>query len=221
MIRFQRGRRVWVRSRPTDLRKGFAGLAGLVQGEMGQELLAGDLFLYVAGSAAAQGQGPGQAHRGAHEAGDLTDPAPGCGQAGARELLRDHDGTVMADRHAVYEALEKAGTRSGGQACTLCSWADRSAPIPRGIPRLRSAFAPLCGPKCPYTPGYTPTSVRFCASLRTEVPLYPGVYPDFGPLLRPFADRTAPIPRGIPRLRSAFAPLCGPNVHARPDMPPR
>ena len=47
MIRFQRGRRVWIRSGPTDLRKGFAGLAALVQGEMGHDLVAGDLFVFI------------------------------------------------------------------------------------------------------------------------------------------------------------------------------
>ncbi len=87
-----------------------------------------------------------------------------------------------------------------GQACNLRPFADRTAPIPRGIHRLRSGFVALCGPNCPYTPGYTPTSVRFCGPLRTELPLYPWVYTDFGPVLWPFADRTAPIPLGIHRL---------------------
>ena len=50
MMRFARGRRVWVRSEPTDLRKGFAGLAALVQGEMGHDLVAGDLFLFISRS---------------------------------------------------------------------------------------------------------------------------------------------------------------------------
>lgn len=39
--------RVFARSKPTDLRKGFAGLAGLVQQELGRDLLCGDLFLFV------------------------------------------------------------------------------------------------------------------------------------------------------------------------------
>ena len=47
MIRFQRGRRVWVRSGPTDMRKGFAGLAALVQRDMGHDLVAGDLFVFI------------------------------------------------------------------------------------------------------------------------------------------------------------------------------
>jgi len=32
---------------PTDLRKGFDGLSGLVTGELGQDPLSGDLFLFV------------------------------------------------------------------------------------------------------------------------------------------------------------------------------
>ena len=47
MIRVGRGERIWVRDRPTDLRKGYAGLAGLVQQELGQDLVSGDLFLFV------------------------------------------------------------------------------------------------------------------------------------------------------------------------------
>lgn len=47
MIRPRRGCRVWARAAPTDLRKGFAGLAGLVQQEMKQDLLVGDLFVFV------------------------------------------------------------------------------------------------------------------------------------------------------------------------------
>jgi len=47
MIRFTRGRRVWVRSEPTDLRKGFGGLAGLVIRDFGQDLVQGDFFLFI------------------------------------------------------------------------------------------------------------------------------------------------------------------------------
>ena len=39
--------RVWARSQPTDLRKGFSGLAGLVEKELGGDLVSGDLFLFV------------------------------------------------------------------------------------------------------------------------------------------------------------------------------
>lgn len=47
MMGFNSTTRVWARSRPTDLRLGFAGLAGLVQREMGADLLSGDLFLFL------------------------------------------------------------------------------------------------------------------------------------------------------------------------------
>ena len=47
MIGLPGGVRVWARSRPTDLRKGYAGLAGLVQQELGRDLLEGDWFLFV------------------------------------------------------------------------------------------------------------------------------------------------------------------------------
>ena len=47
-MRFRRGSRVWARSGPTDLRKGFAGLAALVEREMGHNLVAGDLFVFIA-----------------------------------------------------------------------------------------------------------------------------------------------------------------------------
>ena len=47
MIRVGRGERIWVRDRPTDLRKGYAGLAGLVQQELGEDLISGDRFLFV------------------------------------------------------------------------------------------------------------------------------------------------------------------------------
>lgn len=47
MIRFTRGCRVWARSVPTDLRKGFGGLAALVESELGHDLLQGDLFLFL------------------------------------------------------------------------------------------------------------------------------------------------------------------------------
>jgi len=41
------GRRIFAHSEPTDLRKGFAGLAGIVEQQMGRTLLNGDLFLFV------------------------------------------------------------------------------------------------------------------------------------------------------------------------------
>jgi transposase len=39
--------RVWFRSRPTDLRLGFRGLAGLVQTEFHRNPRSGDLFVFV------------------------------------------------------------------------------------------------------------------------------------------------------------------------------
>lgn len=50
MIRVPRGARVWVCCRPVDLRKGFGGLAALVEGELGGDLVKGDVFVFVARS---------------------------------------------------------------------------------------------------------------------------------------------------------------------------
>lgn len=47
MIGSSQAVRIFARGRPTDLRKGYAGLAGVVQQEMGRELISGDLFLFV------------------------------------------------------------------------------------------------------------------------------------------------------------------------------
>jgi transposase len=47
MIALPRKVRVWAHGRPTDLRKGYNGLVGMVKGELGQDPLAGDLFLFV------------------------------------------------------------------------------------------------------------------------------------------------------------------------------
>lgn len=47
MIVDSRGARVWARVQPTDLRKGYTGLAALVTQEMGHDLVTGDLFLFV------------------------------------------------------------------------------------------------------------------------------------------------------------------------------
>jgi hypothetical protein len=46
VIRTPRGVRVWARAAPTDLGKGFAGLAGLVEAELGHDLVAGNLFVF-------------------------------------------------------------------------------------------------------------------------------------------------------------------------------
>lgn len=47
MIGSTRAVRVFARNRPTDLRKGFNGLYGLVLNELDQDPLAGDLYLFV------------------------------------------------------------------------------------------------------------------------------------------------------------------------------
>lgn len=47
MIGSTRAVRVFARRQPTDLRKGFDGLYGLVRNELGQDPLRGDLFLFV------------------------------------------------------------------------------------------------------------------------------------------------------------------------------
>jgi hypothetical protein len=45
MIELVAGRRVLAYARPTDLRKGYDGLAALVEQEMGGSPLSGDLYL--------------------------------------------------------------------------------------------------------------------------------------------------------------------------------
>lgn len=47
MILGNRKARVWARTRPTDLRKGYTGLAALVIEEMGHDLVLGDLFVFI------------------------------------------------------------------------------------------------------------------------------------------------------------------------------
>lgn len=47
MIGTTRAVRVWARAAPTDLRKGFDGLYGLIRNEMQRDPLSGDLFLFV------------------------------------------------------------------------------------------------------------------------------------------------------------------------------
>lgn len=47
MIGTSRSIRVFARARPTDLRNGYNGLAGLIEGELGQDIQHGDLFLFV------------------------------------------------------------------------------------------------------------------------------------------------------------------------------
>ena len=47
MIGLGRSVRVWARPHPTDLRKGYNGLFGLVQNELELDPLSGNLFLFV------------------------------------------------------------------------------------------------------------------------------------------------------------------------------
>lgn len=47
MIGSTRAVRVFARGAPTDLRKGFNGLYGLVQRELGRDPLSGDAYLFV------------------------------------------------------------------------------------------------------------------------------------------------------------------------------
>lgn len=47
MIGSTRAIRVFVRAIPTDLRKGFDALYGIVKNELGQDPLRGDLFLFL------------------------------------------------------------------------------------------------------------------------------------------------------------------------------
>ena len=47
MIGSTRAVRVFARNGPTDLRKGFDGLYALVVNELGQDPLAGDLYLFI------------------------------------------------------------------------------------------------------------------------------------------------------------------------------
>ena len=46
MIRL-RGRRVFARAAPTDMRKGYSGLSSLVMHELGHDLVLGDVFLFM------------------------------------------------------------------------------------------------------------------------------------------------------------------------------
>jgi len=47
MIALPRTIRVWAYGRPTDLRKGYNGLVGLVKQQLRLDPLCGDLFLFV------------------------------------------------------------------------------------------------------------------------------------------------------------------------------
>ena len=47
MITLPRSVRVWAYGQPADLRKGYNGLGGLVKEGIGQDVMGGDLFLFV------------------------------------------------------------------------------------------------------------------------------------------------------------------------------
>lgn len=47
MIGTSRSVRVWARPQPTDLRKGYNGLFGLVKDELARDPLSGDMYLFV------------------------------------------------------------------------------------------------------------------------------------------------------------------------------
>jgi transposase len=47
MIALPRTVHVWAYRHPTDLRKGYSGLVGLVEQELGRDPLSGELYLFV------------------------------------------------------------------------------------------------------------------------------------------------------------------------------
>ena len=47
MITLPRTARVWAYGRPTDLRKGYNGLVGIVEGELRADVMGGELYLFV------------------------------------------------------------------------------------------------------------------------------------------------------------------------------
>jgi transposase len=47
VITLPRTVRVWAYGRPTDLRKGYNGLVGIVEGEFRSDVMGGDLYLFV------------------------------------------------------------------------------------------------------------------------------------------------------------------------------
>lgn len=47
MITLPRTVRVWAYGRPTDLRKGYNGLVGMVEGELRADVMGGELYLFV------------------------------------------------------------------------------------------------------------------------------------------------------------------------------
>ena len=47
MLTFAPNVRIYLHARPTDMRKSFDGLSGIVRGEFGRDPLSGDLFVFV------------------------------------------------------------------------------------------------------------------------------------------------------------------------------
>jgi transposase len=47
VITLPRTVRVWAYGRPTDLRKGYNGLVGIVEGELRADVMGGELYLFV------------------------------------------------------------------------------------------------------------------------------------------------------------------------------
>jgi transposase len=47
LITLPRTVRVWAYGRPTDLRKGYNGLVGIVEGELRADVMGGELYLFV------------------------------------------------------------------------------------------------------------------------------------------------------------------------------
>ena len=47
MIAVASAGRIYLRRAPTDMRKSFDGLSGIVRGELGRDPLSGDLFVFV------------------------------------------------------------------------------------------------------------------------------------------------------------------------------
>lgn len=47
MLSFSSHQRYFLYAGPTDMRKGFSGLSGLVRRHIGRELLSGDVFIFI------------------------------------------------------------------------------------------------------------------------------------------------------------------------------
>jgi hypothetical protein len=89
VITLPRTVRVWAYGRPTDLRKSYNGLVGIVEGEFRSDVMGGDLYLFVnIRRTGVVGRHPGRPGRtgsnpiGLEEADDpREEPNPGCSSA--------------------------------------------------------------------------------------------------------------------------------------------